>query len=80
MGSEMCIRDRIVTGSTKVKARVVTEEAEAEEEDSKILKNQELDVALGNHLEPIPRSSLCQGRGCWALTWAKLLLRTHLYH
>jgi len=67
---------KVVTGATKVKARVYY----LKKLKKKILKNQELDGAPENHLKPIPRSSLCQGRGCWALIWAKVLLRIHLFH
>jgi hypothetical protein len=56
------IPKKVVTGTTKLEARVVSEEAE--EEDS---REPRIRRRFRKPLKPIPRSSLCQGRGCWAL-------------
>jgi hypothetical protein len=55
---------KIVTGATRLKLKWYVKKLK-----KKILKNQELDGAPENYLEPILRSSLGQGRGCWALIW-----------
>jgi hypothetical protein len=63
---------KVVTVATKVKARVVSEEGDSQEQR----------IRRGSRKPPgtIPRSSLFQGRGFWELFWAKVLLRIHLFH
>jgi hypothetical protein len=62
---------KIVTGATKVKGRVVSEE-----------DSQEPRTRCGSRKPPetYSQEQSLQGRGCWALIWAKLLLRTYLFH
>jgi hypothetical protein len=71
------VSKNVVTAATKVTATVVSEEVEEEEYQEPGIR---LDGAPENHLEPILRTTRCQRRGCWALIWAKLLLRIHLFH
>jgi len=49
-----------MTGATKCKL-----EWYLKKQKKKILKNQGLDGPPENHLEPIPRRRLCQGRDNW---------------